>query len=56
MTGHQEPKHVLHAQGGCSDCSADTELLAVGGQSWVLMVRHDDTCPTYRRRLRGRTA
>ena len=31
----------------CPDCLADTELVIDGLP--VLNVRHDDTCPTYRR-------
>lgn len=35
----------------CPDCLADTELQVVDGVP-VLNVRHDDTCPAYRKATR----
>jgi len=33
----------------CPDCCADTELVQPTPGVHVLEVRHDETCPTYRR-------
>lgn len=41
-------------RGGCQDCDAEQELVQdpeVPGV-YLLQVRHDDTCPTYRRMKR----
>ncbi len=35
----------------CPDCAADTNLQVVDGVP-VLNVRHDDTCPAYRKAIR----
>lgn len=34
----------------CPDCTAETSLTVIDGLP-VLKVRHDDTCPAYRKRV-----
>jgi len=36
----------------CPDCSSDAELTRDSLGIWHLTIRHDDTCPTYRRSTR----
>lgn len=35
--------------GGCDDCAAEQGLAEVQPGIWSLNVRHDETCPTWRR-------
>ncbi|MFF1702581.1 hypothetical protein [Streptomyces sp. NPDC058252] len=35
--------------GGCDDCTAEQGLAEVQPGIWTLNVRHDATCPTWRR-------
>ncbi len=42
---------TLEHSGACPDCDATTELVDHGHGLWLLEIRHDDTCPTYRRLL-----
>lgn len=49
----------VHGSGDCPDCNADTELARDPDHPgvWRLNIRHDDTCPTYRRlRCQGRAS
>ena len=49
MSGNAFYKPPMRVLGGCEDCSAQQELSEVEPGVWVLEVRHDPTCPTYRR-------
>jgi len=39
----------LRGIGGCGDCTAVQEMSEVEPGVFVLEIRHDPTCPTYRR-------
>ncbi len=42
-------KAPIRLLGGCGDCNAVQEMREVEPGVWVLEIRHDPTCPTYRR-------
>ena len=49
LTGRRLP-------GGCDDCHAYQTVVRITDGYYRLNVHHDDTCPTYRAVLRGRTS
>lgn len=49
MTGASFYKAPVRVMGGCADCNAVQEMREAEPGVWVLEVRHDPTCPTYRR-------
>ena len=49
MTGASFYKAPVRVMGGCATCNAVQEMREVDPGVWVLEVRHDPTCPTYRR-------
>ncbi|NYI42048.1 hypothetical protein [Demequina lutea] len=49
MSGEAFYKPHVRVMGGCGDCNAVQEMREAEPGVWVLEVRHDPTCPTYRR-------
>lgn len=49
MTGASFYKAPVRVMGGCATCDAVQEMREAEPGVWVLEVRHDPTCPTYRR-------
>lgn len=51
MTGEAffKPVEGIEIPGGCPDCDAVQVVDRIGPNVYGLTVRHDDTCPTYRR-------
>ena len=47
-------RRLARHDGGCPDCGAYSELFDSGGGVYVLAVRHDETCPSYRAMERSR--
>lgn len=54
MNGEAFYRAPIRGIGGCGDCNAVQELTEVVPGVWILEVRHDPTCSTYRRILSRR--
>lgn len=54
MTRSSFYKAPMRVMGGCGDCNAVQEMREAEPGVWILEVRHDPTCPTYRRIVAGR--
>lgn len=54
MNGASFYKAPVRVIGACADCNSVQEMREAEPGVWVLEVRHDPTCPTYRRIVAGR--
>jgi hypothetical protein len=54
MNGEAFYEPLVRVMGGCGDCNAVQEMRDAGPGVWVLEVRHDPTCPTFRRIVANR--